>query len=206
MSPSVSAEARPRACSATRSSTGSHGIEESSQVQLACTLATVLSPAAFASCQWRCARGPGPTTERLYSPTVTLAPARLMGIDHSLTDMSCTALGSLAMVSGAAASCHPQSHAITFALGLARWTPRSMTAFTSAMISAALRDLQVGQAAWLWWLAQLVKFSLAVMVKAPARPGTCLNTCSSESESHLRTSGCDVHIATWLPWRVPASS
>ena len=47
------------------------------------------------------------------------------------------------------------------------------------------------------WLceAQLVRFSLIVMVKTPPSPFTCEKSVASESRSQRRVSGTDVHIA-----------
>ena len=45
------------------------------------------------------ARGPGPTAEIEYSPTLLLIPPRSIGMSHSLTDISQTDFGSRAMMS-----------------------------------------------------------------------------------------------------------
>src|SRR5688500_18718823 len=115
---------------------------------LAWTLATVLRPRDLASCQCRVARGPGPTAEMEYSPTVVLTPPRSSGRDHSLTDWSQVRgrLGRAAMVSAADASGQPQSQAMTLALGAAAWTAASTVALTSARMAAAVRSLHRGQA------------------------------------------------------------
>src|SRR5688500_7372669 len=140
-----------------------------------------------------------------YSPTVTLVPPRLSGRLHSLTDWSQVrlVLGRPAMMSGTSASRQPQSQAITLAFGEAAWTAFSMVALTSAMIAAAVRSLQRGQASWLWCEAQLVKFSEAVMVKTPPRSGTCLKTWEREAASQFRTAGLLVQRAKWSPSRTP---
>src|SRR3954447_20727873 len=130
--------------------TGRDGTADSSQLLFACTFATVLSPAARASCQCRLARGPGPTADRLYSPTVAFTPPRSSGRDHSLTDMSQHDFGSRAIVGPAQSSGQPQSQAMTLAFGLPRWTPASMVALTSAMTSGPVRALQRGHDSG-WW-------------------------------------------------------
>src|SRR5436190_20769600 len=114
-----------------RSRAGRFGTAESSQVMFAWTFASVLSPRDFASAQCLVARGPGPTEEIEYSPTADLTPPRSIGRDHSLTDIKNVSLGRAAMTSGATASGQPQSQAMTFAPGAARWTACSMVAFTS---------------------------------------------------------------------------
>src|SRR5207248_9349590 len=102
-------------------------------------------PASRASFQCEVARGPGPTVDIEYSPTLDFTPPRTIGIDHSLTDCSHTLLGSVRIISAASPSFHPQSHTITFASGFPRCTPASIVEFTSAMIAAADRPLQCGQ-------------------------------------------------------------
>ena len=76
------------------------GTVDSSQELFNCTLATVLSPDLRASFPVCAARGPGPTAESEYSPTLVARPPRTIGSDHSLTDCSQTGLGSRAMMSG----------------------------------------------------------------------------------------------------------
>src|SRR5687768_9111861 len=110
------------------------------------------------------------------------------------------------MASGAAASGQPQSQAMTLALGAAAWTADSTVALTSARMAAAVRSLHRGQALWLLWEAQLVKFSEAVMVKTPARSGILVKTWEREAASHSRTRGWEVQRAKCSPSWVPRSS
>src|SRR5688572_16341672 len=117
--PSTPADATFSQCAASRSITGRYGTADSSHVQFNCRLPAVFSPAAFASAQCFVARGPGPTTEREYSPTSVFTPPRVIGSDHSLTDISQQDLGSAAIASAAHSSFQPQSQAITFASMLA---------------------------------------------------------------------------------------
>jgi len=131
------------ACAATRSSTGRQGRLAISQVLLNWISAPIFSPACRAACQCASARGPGPTEEMEYSPTVLGMPPRSMGRSHSLTDISQAVRGRRAMMSGAR-PCprQPQSDRSTRAAGLPRWTPASRTAATSEMMSASLRAWQ----------------------------------------------------------------
>src|SRR5512139_648509 len=78
------ASASLRQCSTTSGSTGIQGTAEISQVLLNCVLASVFSPCRLAISQLRVARGPGPTTDMEYSPTVVLTPPRFTVCDHSL--------------------------------------------------------------------------------------------------------------------------
>src|SRR5215471_7095453 len=143
--PSMLADESFSQCSATRSRTGRYGTVDSSHVLLSCIFATVLRPACRANDQCLVARGPGPTADNEYSPTVVLIPPRAIGNDHSLTDISQLDLGRALITSGATASGQPQSQTITFALALPPCTPRSMALFTSARISAGIRSLHLGQ-------------------------------------------------------------
>ena len=70
--------------------------------------------------QWLMALGPGPTEEIEYSPTVVFTPPRVMGLDHSLTDINHVDFGNVSITSAAHASFQPQSQTITLALGLPR--------------------------------------------------------------------------------------
>ena len=110
-----------------------------------------------------------------YSPTVLLIPPRSIGRLHSLTDMNHIDLDNFDIASPAQ-SPQPQSHAMIFASGLPLCTPASMVLFTSAIISAALLEPQRGQALCFPCEAQLVRFSDAVIVKTPPRPGTFSKT------------------------------
>src|SRR4051794_26088674 len=119
MTPSTPARPSLEQCSATRSMTGRYGTADSSHELLSCTFATVLRPACFARAQWRVARGPGPTADIEYSPTVDRTPPRSIGNPHSLTDMSHEPGGDFAISSGASPwPCQPQSQTIIFASGL----------------------------------------------------------------------------------------
>jgi len=53
-----------------------YGTAEISQVALNFTLAIGLMPCRIAKAQLRCPRGPGPTTEMEYSPTLVSTPPR----------------------------------------------------------------------------------------------------------------------------------
>src|SRR5437762_13417822 len=110
------------------------------------------------------------------------------------------------MMSGALLSGQHQSQAMSLALGAARRSAVSIVVLTAAMIWAGLRLLQCGQVE-LWLCdAQLVRFSLAVMVNRPARSGTSVKTCAVASASHFLTIGFEVQRAVWPPSTTPAMS
>ena len=148
------------ACSATRFRAGTECTTAISQLALTCTFATVRNPVWRAMDQWRCASGPGPTAEMEYSPICEATPPRSIGRDHSLTDMNQQLLGSWVMMRSLWSSGHPQSHTMTLASGLPRWTPSSIALFSSTANEAKSRSRQSGQC---WWAAprdpQYVKFS-----------------------------------------------
>src|SRR6266851_7523572 len=117
--PSSLADVRLRICSSTSSITGRYGTLAISHVLLNWISVAVFSPACLAAAQCWTARGPGPTAEMEYSPTLDSIPPRSIDLDHSLTDISQTDFGKSAMMSLASPWLfQPQSDTITLPLGL----------------------------------------------------------------------------------------
>src|SRR4051794_35964827 len=110
-------------CSTIRCMTGMYGTAEISHVLLNCTFAMLATPAALARSQLRVARGPGPTTEMEYSPTVVRTPPRFTGAYHSLMLRTLLSFGSRGISFSDSASPQPQSYEITSAAALLRRIP-----------------------------------------------------------------------------------
>src|SRR6478672_4461911 len=104
---------------------GIHGTDESSHVQLAWIFAEICNPDSLAAFQCRSARGPGPTSEREYSPTIDFTPPRTIGMSHSLTLCRIADFGSRAIVPSESSSFQPQSQAMSFCLPPAALMPRA---------------------------------------------------------------------------------
>ena len=118
--PSVHPSIRPlifssrkfRPCAHACSTAGMKGTAANSQVFPTWTFASTGSPRRRAAAQCRRARGPGPSAERLYSPTCERIPPRSISTSHSLTLMIATSPGRRSTSGCAHASAQPQSQAI----------------------------------------------------------------------------------------------
>ena len=155
------------------------------------------------------ARGPGPTAEIAYSPTLLSIPPRSIGKDHSLTDISQTDFGNRAMMSTRIAVAFP-APVRHDDVGLGVPAVNSFfddVATTSAMISVSVRDLQCSQdfhVAMRGAIGQI--FRRRDRVDA-AQVGHLRNTYASASAIHLRTAGCEVQRAVYArSSRTPAIS
>src|SRR6185503_4681006 len=189
---------RLNACCATLCIAGIYGTADSSHVLAAWIFAMAWSPRFRAVCQWRVARGPGPTEEIEYSPTALFTPPRSMGRLHSLTLMSDTPVGRRLIASGAQASFQPQSQTNNSAPVFASAIPRWISVLTSAITSAGCRLLQREHSAPRWCDQQFVRFSDAVIVKKPPSSGTARQMEATELVRYSCTSA-------WLVQRVENS-
>ena len=184
-----------RTCSATRSITGTYGTALISQVSAACTFAAVLSPRLFAAVHSSFAASLGPGAESEYSLIVDFTPPRSVGTPRSLTVITRHPAGRCATIFVLSCIGQPQSQHTTSASGFPAFTPSLIVRLTSATMSATVRSLQRGHVSFPQRDAQLVRFSLIVIVNTPPRPGTCANTDFSASRSQRRVSGHDVQRA-----------
>ena len=184
-----------RFTSATRSITGTYGTALISHVSAACTFATVLSPRPFAAVHSSRAASLGPGAESEYSLMADFTPPRLVGTPRSLTVITRQPGGRRSAMARRSFIGQPQSQQTTSACGSPAFTPSEIVRFTSATMSTTVRSLQRGQVFLPPRDAQLVRFSLIVIVNTPPRPGTCEKTDLRESRSQRRVSGHDVQRA-----------
>ena len=164
-------------------------------MRAACTFATVFIPRPFAACHSSFAAALGPGAERAYSVTVDFTPPRSVGTPRSLTVITRQPAGRRSAMARRSFIGQPHAQHTTSASELPALTPSKIVRFTSTTMSTTVRSLQRGHVSLPPREAQLVRFSLIVIVKTPPRPGTCANTLVSASRSHRRVSGHDVQRA-----------
>ena len=154
-----------------------------------------MSPRPFAAVHSSFAASLGPGAESEYSLIVDFTPPRSVGTPRSLTVITRHPAGRCATMFVLSCIGQPQSQHTTSAFGSPAFTPSEIVRFTSATMSTTVRSLQRGQVFLPPRDAQLVRFSLIVIVNTPPRPGTCEKTDLRESRSQRRVSGHDVQRA-----------